>query len=211
MAPTIWIALDPVPTTPTRFPAIATPWSQRALWKHGPAKLVDARDVRIRRMVQHPGRGDDEVRLVGRSVGELEPPAAALEGAAGHLAAVADERVDPPAPRDVLEVREDLRPRREAMAPLGIERERVAVEVRRHVAGQAGIRVLAPGPAETVGLLVDDDVVVARLAELDGGEDAGHAGPDDGEAHSPTSARIGVPFTRSTLMIAPRAPDARRS
>ena len=130
-------------------------------------------------MVQHAGRGDDEVRVVGRSVGKHEPPPAALEHAAGHLAAVAGECVDAPAPRDVLEVREDLRARREAMRPLGIERERVAVEVRRHVAREPGIRVLAPGPAEPVGLLVDDDVVVARLAQTDGGEDAGHAGTDD--------------------------------
>src|SRR5262245_36858550 len=68
------------------------------------------------------------------------------------------------------------------MRPFGVERERIAVEVRRHVAGEAGIRVLAPGSAETVGLLVDDDVIAARLAQPDGGEDARHPGPDDSEA-----------------------------
>jgi len=133
-------------------------------------------------MVQHTGGGDHEVRLVRRPVGEREPPATALEGAARHFASIANERVDSPAARDILEVREDLRARREAMRPLGIGRERVAVEVRRHVTGEAGIRVLAPGPAETVGLLVDDDVFEARPAQLDGGEDPGHPGPDDGEA-----------------------------
>src|SRR5262245_58568491 len=67
------------------------------------------------------------------------------------------------------------------MSPFGVECERIAVEVRRHVAGQAGIGVLAPGSAETVGLLIDDDVIVAGLAQLDGGKDARHPGPDDGE------------------------------
>src|SRR5262249_5790774 len=148
----------------------------------GSREVRDPRNLRIRRMVEHPGRGDDEIGVVGRSVGEPEAPAAALEGTTGALPAAADQRIDAPAPRDVLEVREYLAPRREAMRPFGIERERIAVEVRRDVAGEARIRVLAPGPAETVGLLVDDDVIAAHFSQPDCGEETGHPGPDDGEA-----------------------------
>jgi hypothetical protein len=34
---TTWIALAPVPITPTRLPLSATAWSQAAVWKAGPA------------------------------------------------------------------------------------------------------------------------------------------------------------------------------
>ncbi len=34
---TTWIALAPVPITPTRLPSSATAWSQAAVWKAGPA------------------------------------------------------------------------------------------------------------------------------------------------------------------------------
>ena len=51
-----------------------------------------------------------------------------------------------------------------------------------HVAGEAGVGVLPPGSPEPVRFLVDDKVVVARFAELDGGENAGHPGANDGDA-----------------------------
>ena len=34
-----WIALQPVPTRATRFPARSTSWSHSAVWKAGPSKL----------------------------------------------------------------------------------------------------------------------------------------------------------------------------
>src|SRR5262249_4259896 len=126
-----------------------------------PAELFEAVDAGIRGMVEDAGRGDDDVGRVGRSVPGLETPAPALERPAAHLRAVADAPIDAVAARDVLEVRPYLRARREAMGPLRVEREGVAVEVRRHVAGETGVRVLPPRSPEPIGLLVEHDVVEA--------------------------------------------------
>jgi hypothetical protein len=60
--------------------------------------------------------------------------------------------------------------------------------VRRHVAGQARVGVLAPGTAQALGLLVDGVVVEAGLLQLDGREDAGHSRTDDEEAEVAASA-----------------------
>ena len=73
-----------------------------------------------------------------------------------------DVPLDVPVAGDLLEVRLDLGAGRVAVAPLGIEREGVAVEVRGDVAGDAGVGVLPPGAAQPVGLLVDGEVVDAR-------------------------------------------------
>src|SRR5262249_52456086 len=69
-----------------------------------------------------------------------------------------------------------------------------AAKERRHVAGEAGIRVLTPGATEAVGLLVDDDVIAARLPKPDGGENAGHPGTDDRDAER-RSERQWLAFT----------------
>src|SRR5262249_45070761 len=61
--------------------------------------------------------------------------------------------------------------------------ERVRVQVRGHVARQAGIRVLAPRAPEAIALFVHGEVGEPGLVELDRAQDAGHAGADDGEAH----------------------------
>ena len=159
-----------------------------------PARAVEAwaaerpepLDVRVRWMMEHAGRGDDEVGHVRRAVGVGEVPAPALEDTPPDLLAVADLRVDAIAPRDVLEVGPYLRAGREPVRPFRIEREGVAVEVRRDVARESRVRVLAPRPPEPVGLLVDRDVVEAGLAELDRREDAGHDGTDHDDAHVAT-------------------------
>src|SRR6185503_11165152 len=140
-----------------------------------PAGTVEARtreraaalDVGVRGVMQHARRGDDHVGLVGRAVSGLESPAPVLEGAASYFLAVPDARVDAVATGYVPEIRQDLRPQGEALAPLRIEGEGVAVEVRRDVAGEPGIRVLAPRATDAVGLLVDDDVLEAGFSVVD--------------------------------------------
>ena len=60
---------------------------------------------------------------------------------------VLNRRVDFVAARHVFEVGLNFRSRREAMAPLRIQGEGVAVEMGGHVAGDAGVGILAPRPA----------------------------------------------------------------
>jgi hypothetical protein len=99
-----------------------------------------------------------------------------------------DSAVEPHQARHVvfrdhaLEIRLDLGAEREEVAPLRIRFERIRVAVRRHVAGQSRVAVLAPGAADARGLLEDRDVVEAGFAQLDAAQDAGHAGADHRDA-----------------------------
>lgn len=129
--------------------------------------------------MEHSCGGDDEVGRVPLAVGRLDVPAAVPELQPADLRAVPDVLVDVVAAGDGLEVGQDLAARREDVAPLGVRRERVAVQVRGHVARDPGVGVLTPGAAETIRLLVDRDVGEAGLLQLDGAEDARHARTDD--------------------------------
>ena len=66
--------------------------------------------------------------------------------------------------RHPLEIGQDLRLLGERLAPPRVERERVRVEVRRHVAGGARVGVVAPGAAEAVGPVEDGEVVAAAAS-----------------------------------------------
>ena len=134
-------------------------------------------------VVEHARRRDDEVGRVARCrrrVSICQRPSSNAQRVTSLPKRI--RGVDAVAARDVLEVGLDLGARREAMAPLRVRREGVAVEVRGHVAGDARVGVLAPGPAEAIGLLVDREVVEAGLLQLDRAEDARHAGADDDDA-----------------------------
>src|SRR5207253_7039237 len=80
-------------------------------------------------------------------------------------------------------------------------RERVAVQVGRHITRHTGVGVLPPRATEALGLLVHGDVGEAGLGQLHGAENAGHAGTDDDESgachrvfsfrgRSPSSERV---------------------
>jgi hypothetical protein len=55
--------------------------------------------------------------------------------------------------------------------------------VRRHVAGAAGVAVVAPRAADVVGLLQDDEVLDPGLAQANGHPQPGEAAADDGHLH----------------------------
>ena len=143
---------------------------------------VDALELRDLRVVQHAGRRDDDVDLVAVAARGLDLPAAALERAALDLVAEAEVRHHAVLLRGALEIGLDLSARRIAVAPARVQRERVAVQVRGHVAAEPGIGVLAPGAAEPARLLVDGEVAEPGLLELDRREHAGHAGAEDRDA-----------------------------
>src|SRR6201991_1783091 len=79
---------------------------------------------------------------------------------------------------DLLEVGQDLRLVGERLAPPRVQRVRVGVEVRRHIASGTGIGVVAPGAAEAIATVEDREVVTA-LVELNAHRDAARACADD--------------------------------
>ena len=72
--------------------------------EHRAREVVDALDVGVPRMVQHAGRGDDDVDLVVVPGRGLELPAAVDELAARDLVAEADASLEAVLARDPLEV-----------------------------------------------------------------------------------------------------------
>jgi len=84
--------------------------------------------------------------------------------------------------RNTFEVGLDLGTRRESVAPLGVRLERVAVEVGGNVTRDPRICILPPSATQSIGLLVDREIIEAGRPELDRRQDAGHAGPKDCEA-----------------------------
>ena len=91
-----------------------------------------------------------------------------------------DVRLEVEAAHQRLEVVEDLRLFGELAGPVGLRREREAVQVRGHVAGRPRIGVVAPGASDAVGLLVDREGLDPGQLELDGhGETAGSGTEDD--------------------------------
>ena len=175
----ICIAVDPVPTTPTRAPSIATSWSQRELWKQAPAKSSRPSISGYRGWCRTPvaAMTTSASSRVPAEVSRCQRPSIAR--AARDLLAEADVVDHAVLAGDPLEVGQDLVARREGVAPVRVEGERVAVEVRRDVAGDARVGVLPPGAPEAIGLLVDDQIGQAGLPQLDGAEDPGHPRPDD--------------------------------
>ena len=71
---------------------------------------------------------------------------------------------------------------REEARPVRIARERVRVEVRRHVAATTGVRVLEPGAADGLVALADDEVLNALLPKPHAEADAGEPGAHDADA-----------------------------
>ena len=66
-------------------------------------------------------------------------------------------------------------------APVGVRREGERVQVRLHVAGAAGVGVVAPDAADVAGALEDEEVVEARLQQADGQAEAAEAAAGDGD------------------------------
>jgi hypothetical protein len=142
-----------------------------------PRERVEAFDLGVARAVEHTGGRDHHVDLVSDTARCRELPAAVATGAAHHLVPEADLAHDVVTVRDPFEVRLDLAG--EPVTPRGSVR---VDEVRKEGTAGTRIGVLPPGTAEPLGLLVDREVLEARLAQPDRAEDARHPGADDREA-----------------------------
>ncbi len=143
---------------------------------------VEAVEVGQVRMVQYAGGRDHHVGRVMAARGRLDLPPPVTERARDDLLPEHDVATDVVLPCHALEVGADLVAARERVRPVRVGREGVRVEVRRHVARETRVGVLAPRPAEGLGLLVDGDVLVAGTPELDHAQDPGHSRADHHEA-----------------------------
>ena len=181
IAGTIWIALAPVPMTPTRFPSSGYEWSQRAEWKVFPANDaspgISGYDGRL--SPPHPETSARARSVCPSLVPTVQSPVRSSNARAGDLGVEADVRPQAVLVRAVIEVREDLGLRAEAPRPARVRLEGERVEVRRDVARRARVVVVAPGAADAVRLLEDREVVDARLLEADPHPQPREAGADD--------------------------------
>ena len=143
-------------------------------------EILDARDVRHRDVVHRSGAGDhvlgDDLALVGGN-----RPLLGLVVPVGHLGERVELNVgdDPEALGDVVEILLDLRLLGERAVPVGVARVAEGIDDRGGVGAAVRVGVLAPGAAELLGLLDQDEVLDSGLLQADGGADAAVAAADD--------------------------------
>jgi hypothetical protein len=149
--------------------------------EHRALEALEPLDRGVVLVVERPTRRDQDVRLALLPRAGLDEPLSALVAGARDLVIELDVREDLVLLRHALEVGQDLGLGGEAVCPLRVQLEAVGVEVRRHVAGEPGVGVLAPGPAEGRLLLVDLKVLDPGLLQPDAHQQAGHTGADDAD------------------------------
>ena len=149
----------------------------------GAREAVEAGDGRDERFGERAGRGHEHVGgPVAAARGEAPAGGLVVPHGLRHVVIVADMLGDAPPLGHVAEVGPDLGLWRETSAPTRVRRERELVEVRLHVAGGAGVRVVAPHAAEVVGPFEEHEVVEALLTQPHGRADPAEAGPHDRDA-----------------------------
>jgi hypothetical protein len=148
--------------------------------KNVAAEVIQARDRRQSRVMQHAGGRDQEVDRRFLPGSGAQHPAAVLETRVRDLGAEPDAFPQPVAVGDVPEIGLDFAAGREQMRPVGIPCKAVLVDARRDVADQTGIRVVPPRAADLVGLLVDGHIANSAAQQGNCDTQPRHAGSDDG-------------------------------
>ena len=141
---------------------------------------LQAGDARDQRQMQGADREHHHRRREAPSVGGSQGPACGplVPARLGQGGAEAQMRREAAPGDDALEVGEDVGLRGEGALPVGFRLRRDGIEVRRDVAGAAGIGVVAPGAADAVGLLQDQERDAPPL-EAQRHDQAGEAAADD--------------------------------
>ena len=175
-----------------------------------PVKGPHTRHLRVMRFDQPAAAADDDVRR------ELAP---AGRQAPQHGRVVPDPRLevgvevevgaDPEVGGDPLQVGADLGLPAEDVRPVRVRREGEGVQVARHVAGAAGVGVVAPGAPDGGRPLEHHEVLDALLPQPDRGADAREAAADDRHAHVGGQGRRGRHVARVRRGRRP-APDTNR-
>ena len=136
-------------------------------------------DVRIAGVVEDTGGGDEDIGAVAVAAAEFHLPAALAIVRPGGFLTEAGQLVDTVFAGSALEIGLDFPARRQVPAPVRIAFETVGIKVGGHVAGQAWIGIVAPGPADPVCLFVEGDVGIALFLQADAGKNTGHAGAEN--------------------------------
>ena len=175
---TIWIAEAPVPMTATRLPARSTSWFQRA---GGRGRRRSARCRRCPAAAVPTGCPRRRPGWWRRPSARRAVPGSATARPARRRPQVASSKLVSssrgPACRSARRHRGcslDLRLRRVGHRPLGVQCERVGVELARDVAGRAGVGALSRQvPPTSAPLSTTREVGLAVLLELDRRAEAG--------------------------------------
>src|SRR5690606_38101162 len=133
------------------------------------------------RNVQRSHSADQKAPLIAAALRVLDRPDTfgRVPLRADHFPPEADESPQTVLVDQTLEVVEDFLLAGEPARPVGVLLEREGIHVRLDVTRTAGVAVVPPRATDLVGLLQDDEVVPARLAQLDGHAQAGETRPHD--------------------------------
>ena len=181
---TTWMPVEPVPTTPTRFPSRSTGSSGHRR-RQVPLALeaLEAGEIGVPGRRQVPDREDEESSVVLAPVGRDQPPVGLLVVARGrHRRLELDVAAQVEPVGHELEVAQDLGLRRVALGPLPLveeligERELVVDAL--DVAAGARVAVPVPGPADAAAALDEADRE-AELAQAMERVEPAEAGADD--------------------------------
>jgi hypothetical protein len=145
---------------------------------------LDAGHVGQRRLDQPAAAADQRVGRQRAPAGLQPPEHRGVVPHTGHEVGVdVQVRAHAKVVGDLLQVRPDLRLPAVDVRPVRVRREGEGVEVARHVAGAAGIGVVAPGAADAAGALQQDEVLDPPPLEGHRGADPGEPAADDGNPH----------------------------
>ena len=147
--------------------------------KHIACEVIQAIKVGIDGVVQHTGSGYDDIDHVQFLLAALEMPIAVLVASLRDLSVEFYEAFDVEFFCYCSKIGQYFCAGGETVAPFRIGLKGVAVHVRRHIAAQARIGIVAPGAAQTVSFFIDGEIRDAGILELDGSQNAGHSCPDD--------------------------------
>ena len=167
--------------------------------EHRPREAVEAGQQRDGRLGEAPAGehehlGEELRRAIAADI-DAPGPLVVVPPGGQQRAAEPEDVAQARALDDALEIALDLGAGRELRRPGRIEVIGQAVEVRGHIAGDAGVGVLAPGAAGAVGAFEHDDLVAGGTCR-EGRRDAGEPGADDDDldpfaVHARTSRATG--------------------
>ena len=171
------------------------------------AEGVETRKVRDGGLAQRAGRPHQHRRAVLLAPRRADDPAGGgvVPARLLHFSTESQERAHIETVHALADVVPDFALRGERTGPLRIEREGERVEVGGDVARGAGVGVVAPGAAEVVAAVEDDEVVDAHGAQAGRHPDAGEPGTDDDDA---VLVAHGVEVTKAATTSASSSPQS---
>src|SRR5713101_4578321 len=149
--------------------------------KRGAFETLDARELRITRHVQGAHPGDQHAGANAHSVARRCVPDSCgfIPNRISKASTEAQMRREPVTLDTALQVIVDLLLARIHARPIGRRYEREGIEMRRDVAGAAGITIVPPGAADVFALFDDEKGAQTGFNKLDAHANPGKPGADD--------------------------------